>query len=277
MKKVLSIQDISCVGKCSLTVALPIISSMGIECAILPTSLLSNHTAFKSFTFLDLTNEMKKILNEFKNQGFEFDSIYSGYLGSKEQIDILIDVAKDFKNESNYVICDPAMADYGKLYPGFDMDFANHMFKLCLKADVILPNITEACLMLGLEYKEKMSKDDIELIMSEFAKTGVKNVVLTGVSFDDSKLGFAFLDEKRNIKYHFNDVINARYHGSGDIFASTFTGALMNGKDMFTSAVIASKFVCESLKLTLKDKNSNWYGLNFEQAIPYLLKDLQKY
>ena len=277
MKKVLSIQDISCVGKCSLTVALPIISSMGVECQILPTSLLSNHTAFSHFSFLDLTDEIKNILKEFKLHNFEFDGIYSGYLGSIEQIEILKEVVKDFKDERSYYVCDPAMADYGVLYSGFNMEFVKQMFTLCKVADVILPNITEACFMLGKEYKDKMNKEDVEDILYSFHKEGVKNVILTGVSFENSKLGFAYMNENGDILYHFNDFINAKYHGSGDIFASAFVGALMNGKDMYKSAIIASKYVCESLKLTLDDPNRNWYGLNFETAIPFLLEEVKKY
>lgn len=276
MKKVLSVQDISCVGKCSLTVALPILSSVGIECQILPTSLLSNHTAFESFTFLDLTDECQKIVNKFVENKFEFDCIYSGYLGSVKQIELMFDIIEKFSKNSKYIVIDPAMADYGVLYPGFDQAFAKKMFELCLKADVILPNITEACIMLDYPYKEKMNKEDVELLLNRFHELNCKNVIITGVSFEDNKLGFAYKNEIGEISYYFNDFINAKYHGSGDIFASTFVGALMNDKSMFESAKIASYYVCESLKATLSDPNCNWYGLNFEQTLPLLIEKIKQ-
>jgi len=276
MKKVLSIQDISCVGKCSLTVALPILSSVGIECQILPTSLLSNHTAFKSFTFLDLTDECQKIVNKFEENNFKFDCIYSGYLGSVKQIELMFNVLDKFKKDAQYVVVDPAMADYGKLYPGFAKDFPKHMLELCLKADVIIPNTTEACLMLDFPYKEKLNKEEIEELLNKFHSLNCENVIITGVSFEDNKLGFAYKDETGNISYYFNDFINAKYHGSGDIFASAFVGSLMNNKNMFDSAKIASYYVCESLKDTLSDENCNWYGLNFEKTLPLLIKKIKE-
>ena len=176
MKKVLSIQDISCVGKCSLTVALPIISCMGVECQILPTSLLSTHTAFSSFSFLDLTDEMDVILKQFELNGFAFDSLYSGYLGSIRQIDILIGIIEKYKTADNYVVIDPVMGDYGKLYKGFDINFAKKMFSLCKKADIIIPNLTEACYMLDVPYKDEMNQEEIEYILKRFKEEGIKNV-----------------------------------------------------------------------------------------------------
>ena len=274
MKKLLTVQDISCVGKCSLTVALPIISSMGVECQILPTSLLSTHTAFKSYSFLDLTDEMNVILNEFEKNGFSFDLIYSGYLGSIRQIDILKGIVNKYRSDKCLYICDPAMGDYGKLYKGFDVLFAKHMLELCKCSDVIVPNITEACYMLDIEYKEKMSEEDIVNILYKFKECGIKNVLLTGVSFEEDKLGIALFDGKE-IHYHFNPKINANFHGSGDTFASVFSGALLNNKTMLESAILASKFVCKAIECTLNEKDHNEYGLNFEQAIGYLLDNLK--
>ena len=165
------------------------------------------------------------------------------------------------------------MGDYGKLYKGFDINFAKKMFSLCKKADIIIPNLTEACYMLDVPYKEEMNQEEIEYILKRFKEEGIKNVLLTGVSFDSTKLGIA-LSTGEGIQYHFNDKIDAKFHGSGDIFASTFVGALMNGKSMFDAAVLASKYVCESIICTLKEENHNKYGLNFEQAIPYLVKNI---
>ena len=151
MKRIVTIQDISCFGKCSITVALPLISSMGVECAIIPTSILSTHTGgFEGFTFRDLSDDISKIAEHWKKYNIEFDAIYTGYLGSVEQINSVIDFIGDFKKENTIVFVDPAMADKGKLYTGFDSDFPSHMARLCAKADIIVPNITEASFMLGV-------------------------------------------------------------------------------------------------------------------------------
>ena len=144
MKRIVTIQDISCVGKCSLTVALPIISAMGVEAAILPTAVLSTHTMFSRFTCKDLTDQIKPIAEHWAEEKMDFDAVYTGYLGSFEQIDLMKKFFEDFKNESNILFVDPAMADNGKLYPAFDEAFAKYMGTLCGKADIIVPNITEA-------------------------------------------------------------------------------------------------------------------------------------
>ena len=270
MRKVLSIQDISCVGKCSLTVSLPLISCMGVECQILPTSLLSTHTMFKSYSFLDLTEEMLTILNHFELNEFKFDALCSGYLGSIKQIEILKAIASKYRNDKCFYVCDPVMADAGKLYKGFDMSFVKEMFELCKCADIIVPNITEACFMLGIEYKERMSQEEIEHILRSFEKNGIKNVLLTGVAFKEDELGIALLHDGE-IEYHFNQKISRNFHGSGDIFASVFVGALLREKTMFEASALAADFVCEAIKMTLKEKDHNEYGLNFEQVIPYLV------
>ena len=144
MKRIVTIQDISCVGKCSLTVALPIISAMGIETAVIPTAVLSTHTAFKNFTYRDLTGDLPKIAKHWKQEKFNFDGIYTGYLGSIEQIDILKEFFKQFKTPNNFIFIDPVMADNGKLYAGFDEKFVREMKELCKMADIIVPNLTEA-------------------------------------------------------------------------------------------------------------------------------------
>lgn len=152
MKRIMTIQDISCVGKCSLTVALPIISAMGVEAGILPTAVLSTHTAFSNFTFCDLTSEIAPIAQHWKNEKIGFDAIYTGYLGSFEQLKLVSDFFDAFKTDENMIVIDPVMGDYGKLYPGFTEEFAAEMAKLCGKADLILPNMTEVSYMLGIDY-----------------------------------------------------------------------------------------------------------------------------
>ena len=191
MKRVLSIQDISCIGKCSLTVALPIISAMGIETSILPTSILSTHTMFNDFTFRDLTDDMEPIKKHWQKEGFSFDAIYTGYLGSEKQITLVKDYFKTFGNTCKYIIVDPAMADNGKLYSGFDKDFPLKMAKLCKYADVILPNISEAAFMTGMPYPgENASNECIKDLLLSLAKLGSKIIVITGVESADQKFGF---------------------------------------------------------------------------------------
>ena len=189
MKRIVTIQDISCVGKCSLTVALPIISAMGIETVVIPTAVLSTHTAFKNFTYRDLTGDLPKIAKHWKQEKFDFDGIYTGYLGSTEQIDMLKEFFKQFKTSNNFVFIDPVMADNGKLYAGFDEKFVREMKELCKMADIIVPNLTEASYILEKEYKENYSEQEIKDMLIELSILGPKYVVLTGVSFNENKLG----------------------------------------------------------------------------------------
>ncbi|NLP22538.1 MAG: pyridoxamine kinase [Erysipelotrichaceae bacterium] len=277
MKRIVTIQDISCVGKCSLTVALPIISAMSVECAIIPTAVLSTHTAFKGFTFRDLTSDIKDIVNHWKKEDLKFDAMYTGYLGSFEQIEIMEWLFDELKTNSNHIIVDPAMADHGKFYVGFDTSFAKRMAKLCSKADIAVPNITEATFMLDMPYIESgYDRKYIEDILQGLHKLGVKYPVLTGVSFDESKLGvMAYLSDKDEYFEYYNDKLPVALHGTGDIFASTFTGAYVNGKGLEESLRIAADYVCESIKCNLEDENPIWYGANFEEAMPYLINRIK--
>lgn len=273
-KRLLTIQDISCVGQCSLTVALPVISACGIETAVLPSSVLSNHTAFKSWTFNDLTFDMENILNKWKNEGITFSAFYTGYV-SEAQIPVIKKIIKETSRKDALVVVDPVMADNGKMYPGFAQDFPKKMKELCSGADVVLPNITEASFLLGIEYRpENYSKDYIENICAGLLKLGAKNAVLTGVSFEKDKLGVAVCDGK-SVEYYFTEKLPVQMHGTGDVFASAFTGSVCRGKSLLESAKIAANYVVESIKATIDDKD-HWYGVKFEKAIPYLVKELEK-
>ena len=276
MKRVVTIQDVSCFGKCSLTVALPIISAMGVEAAILPTAVLSTHTGgFKNFTFRDLSEDITKIFDHWKSENIDFDAIYTGYLGSFEQIDIMKDFI-DKKSENTLVFVDPAMADNGKLYTGFTPEFAKHMLTLCQKADIIVPNITEASFMLGVPYREdNYGKDYVEGILKQFADMGIKTPALTGVSLEPDKLGVAMYDsEKDEFFYYFNDKIDAKFHGTGDIFSSVCIGGIMRGKSIEESLKLAADYTVECIRITMPDKEKHWYGVEFEKAIPYLIERL---
>ena len=268
MKRILTVQDISCVGKCSLTVALPIISSFGIEASILPTAVLSTHTAFNSFTFRDLTDDIAPICAVWKNEGIEFDGIYTGYLGSKQQIDLVLNIFRDFgKGKLKFV--DPAMGDNGVLYKGFDSDFAHEMAKLCAAADIIVPNLTEACFMLDKPYiASGYSEEYIKEILVELTDLGCKKAVLTGVGFAADKLGcYGYDSEKRIFFFDYNEKKPQSFHGTGDVFASVCFSALMNEKTLSESAEIAADFVCDAIDATLNDENPIWYGVNFEKIL----------
>lgn len=276
MKRVVTIQDISCVGKCSLTVALPIISAMGVETAILPTAVLSTHTMFSGFTCKDLTDQVEPIAKHWKDEQIGFDAIYTGYLASEEQITLLKNFIADFKTENNYVIVDPAMADNGKLYPAFDVKFASKMAELCGVADVILPNVTEASFMTGMEYKESYDEAYIEEMLRALVKLGAKTAVLTGVSFEEGMTGVMGYESETDSFYYYKHPRHAcSYHGTGDIFSSTFVGAMMNGYEWKDAMKIAADYTAESIYVTMKDKDGCWYGVNFESALPKLLKVLK--
>lgn len=277
MKRIVTIQDISCVGKCSLTVALPVISACGVETAVIPTAVLSNHTAFKSFTFFDLTDEIEPVAEQWKKDGIGFDAIYTGYLGSFRQLQLMDKFFDDFKTEDNIIFIDPVMGDHGKLYPGFTQEFADSMAKLCSKADVIVPNLTEACFMLREKYIESgYSKEYIKNILIKLASLGCKNAILTGVSFEEGKVGImAYNKEKDCFSSYYTEKINASFHGTGDVFSSACVGALMRGLSLDGAIKTAANFTVESIKASMRDKDRNWYGVNFEEAIPYLLDELK--
>ena len=274
-KRIAAIHDISGLGKCSLTVALPIVSAAGIETAVIPTAVLSTHTGgFEGYTFHDLTDEIAPITEHWKKNNFQFDAIYTGYLGSNRQVGIVIDTIKTLKNENTKVICDPAMADHGKLYAGFDKKFPREMFKLCHNADIIVPNITEAVLMLGQDYKAgPYTKEYIgSLVLSLYEKTGAM-VVLTGVYFDEKRLGAACFDGTK-ISYIMGEKIDAVFHGTGDVFASVLTAGVITGRSLVSATEIAVKFTYDCIKSTIDNTPERRYGVNFELCIPKLIKYL---
>ncbi len=272
MKRIVTVQDISCIGKCSLTVALPIISAMGVETAVVPTAVLSTHTAFKGFTFRDLTSDIKPIADHWKQEELGFDAIYTGYLGSFEQLELVSEFFDDFGTSDNMIIVDPVMGDYGKLYPGFTQEFADKMAELCGKADIIVPNMTEASFMLGIDYKETYDEAYAKDILKKLCSKGAKKAVLTGINYVDGKIGVMCYDSKtETYSTYFRDKINASYHGTGDVFASTLTGALVRGFSFEKALEIAVDYTVECIKATNEDSNSRWYGVNFEETIPYLV------
>lgn len=272
-KKVLTVQDISCVGQCSLTVALPILSAAGHETAILPSAVLSTHTAgFKNFTFCDLTDEIPKISAHWQSENIKFDAIYTGYLGSTEQIDYVKKMFKTLGNKTCVKIVDPAMADGGKLYPAFDDAFVKQMKSLVYSADIILPNITEACYLTDTEYLETYDKSYIDEIIRKLVSSGAKTIILTGVSYNDKTTGVVICENGKT-EYYEHIKISKSSHGTGDVYASAFVGAYMKGKSAYDSAAIAADYTVKCIENTIDDE-THWYGVKFEPVLPYYIDRL---
>lgn len=275
-KRVVAISDISCLGKCSLTVALPIISAAGIETAVIPTAVLSTHTGgFKNYTFKDMSPDMVAIARHWKEEGITADAVYTGYLCSKQQIYLALESARLISRPDTKLIADPVMADNGRLYRGFESDFPDYMLKLCAAADIITPNITEACLMLGCEYKEPPYDEDYikALLGGLYLKTHA-DIVLTGVSFDERKIGAAVFDGE-TAAYVFAERVPVAYHGTGDIFTSTLTAAYLRDRSLKSAAQIAANFTARCIKKALTDNREERFGVDFETQIPYLIKYLE--
>ena len=277
MKRIMTIQDISCVGKCSLTVALPIISAAGVEAGILPTAVLSTHTMFAKYTFCDLTSEITPIADTFKELGIDFDAIYTGYLGSFDQLALVSKFFDDFKKDGNLILIDPVMADNGVLYKGFTEEFAKAMAKLCGKADIIVPNLTEASFMLGIPYNPNYDEAYIKSVLKQLTGLGCKKAALTGVSFEEGKIGVYYYDSEKDSYFsYFGEKLPTSFHGTGDIYASAALGAMMRGISIEDSLSIAVDFTLECMKETMKDENHRFYGVNFEFALPYYIDRIKK-
>ncbi len=274
-KRILTVQDISCVGQCSLTVALPILSACGLETCIIPSAVLSTHTyGFKGYTFCDLTDEIEPIMNHWIGENIKFDAIYTGYLGSTRQIAL---VKKLFANVGAGGFCkivDPAMADNGKLYTGFDTEFVGEMKKLCGSADIILPNITEAALMCKIEYRENYDEAYVERLCGALTDAGAKTVVLTGVGYTPDTTGVVVFGGGK-LEYYCHKKISKGCHGTGDVFASAFTGAYMQGKSLYDSAKIAADYTVACIENTISD-SSHWYGVKFEPLLGELAKKVSE-
>lgn len=276
-KKILTIQDISCVGQCSLTVALPVLSAMGIETAILPSAILSTHTGgFKGYTFHDLTDDMPSIKNHWLQENIRFDAFYTGYVGSVKQLEYISDIMDELRKPESLIVVDPVMGDKGKLYPGFEPSFAKEMAKLCRKADIIVPNLTEAAFMLDEEYIEMGHTEAyIERILKKLLSLGCKNALLTGVSLEPGKLGVASINGKTGkVSYYFRHLYDGMFHGTGDVFASSFAGAYIRGKSIEEAGKIAVDFTVDAIEKTINDKN-HWYGVKFELALPGLINSIR--
>lgn len=272
MKRVLTIQDISCLGKCSLTIALPVISALGAETVILPTAVLSTHTMFRNFTCKDLSDQIEPIAAHWKSEGVAFDAIYTGYLGTAEQVDQIKELFRNFRGEDTVIIVDPVMADNGKLYPAFDMDYVKKNAELCAEADIIVPNITEASLMTGMEYREEYDESYVKELLARLNELGAGISVLTGISLEKGKTGVMGYERETGEYYIYqNRRIDAAYHGTGDLFSSTCVGQILRGLNWRDAMRIAADYTAHTIEVTLQNPDKPWYGVDFEATIPELL------
>ena len=270
MKRVVTLQDISCFGRCSITVALPILSAMGMECAILPTAVLSAHTMFPDYTCLDISGQMKPISRHWQALGLSFDAIYTGYLANEEQCAQAVDFIKDFRTGDNIVVVDPAMADQGQLYPGFGPDFPSAMAKVCACADLILPNLTEAALLTGTAWQEEWSREQVRAMLEKLLELGCKAAMITGFG-EGEDTGFLALDgEGRELSYS-HPLLPQSYPGTGDVFSSVLVGGLVRGLSLREAGVLASDFVAGCIAATAANPQGPDYGVEFEGQLGKLM------
>ncbi len=273
-RRILTVQDISCVGQCSMTVALPVLSACGHETCVLPTAILSTHTGgFSTPVKQDLTKLMPDVMEHWAKEGIDFDAIYTGYLGSSAQIDTVHKIFARLKAQSGVTIVDPVMGDHGKLYKGFDKSYVRGMKELCSVADIIIPNITEACMMAGHTYQENYDEAYITELMEKLSQLGSGSVVLTGVSFDPDKTGVMVWENGKTECYS-HGKIPKNYHGTGDLFAAALVGSYMRGKTLTEAAAIAADFVAGCIRKTY-EAPAHWYGVRFETVLPELIERLK--
>jgi pyridoxine kinase len=272
--RILTIQDISCVGQCSLTVALPILSACGVETCVLPSAVLSTHTGgFKGYTFRDLTDDMPSILAHWQKEGILFDGVYTGYLGSTRQIGYVRDILAAVRRPGAPAVIDPAMADNGKLYAGFDDVYVAGMRTLCADADYLLPNITEACLLTDTPWQETYDRAYVDSLLARLDGLGAKCTVLTGVSLRPGMTG-VMVHSAVGTEYYEHVLLPNSCHGTGDVYASAFAGAILRGVTPFEAAVIAADYTVACIRATAEEPG-HWYGAKFEPVLPVLIRKLE--
>ncbi len=270
-KRIAVIQDLSCIGRCSLGVAMSVLPVMGVETAVLPTAILSSHTAFEEFTFMDFTSEAKKIVAHWKKMNLHFDAIYIGYLGSLQLIQLATDFIRHFHTPQTQLIVDPAFGDHGKLYTGFDDAYVQGMRDLCTHAQIILPNVTEACFLTGMPYGE--SPEHSSLLarrVEEMLGDSLKNVVLTSCCFPDGKTGLICVGQNAFLYPH--EQLPLACHGTGDLFASVFCGLMLRCEDVEKSACVAADFTFDCIRHSMSCPDHRWYGVDYEAMLPELAR-----
>ncbi|MBP3273264.1 MAG: pyridoxamine kinase [Ruminococcus sp.] len=280
MKRLLTIQDISCFGKCSLTAALPVISAMGVETAVIPTAVLSTHTGsgFSGYTFRDLSDDIPQIAAHWEKLGLKFDTIYTGYIGSCEQVNMIKQFIKRFRTAETLVVVDPVMGDGGRMYAGFNNKFVESMKGLCAEADVILPNATEAALLLGENYKNDLDEYEIKQMLMKLTGLGCVTAVMTGASPDKVHNGaMAYNRVTGEFAQALGENIDGSFHSTGDIFSSVLSGGMTLGMDLDTALELAVHFTHDCIKATLPIREEQWYSVRFEPCLGSLADECHKY
>lgn len=278
VKKVAAIHDLSGMGRVSLTVVIPILSSMGFQVCPLPTAVLSNHTQYPHFTFLDLTDEMPKIIAEWKRLEVQFDAIYTGYLGSPKQIRIVSDFINDFRQKDSLVVIDPVLGDNGKLYTGFDEKMIVEMQHLITKADVITPNLTELFYLLGKPFKEENSDEELKSYLRELSDKGPEVVIITSVPVQkDSHKTSVYAYNRQGSRYWkvTCPYLPAHYPGTGDTFTSVITGSLMQGDSLPIALDRATQFILQGIRATFGYEYDNREGILLEKVLHNLDMPIQ--
>ena len=267
--RVLAVNDVSCVGKCSLCVTLPILSAAGLTCDVLPTALLSTHTGgFDGYTFLDLTDEMPAVLAHWKTLGLQFDCIYTGYLGNEKQMETVRVLKRDFLKDGGLFLVDPVMGDEGELYAGFNPSFVQKMRELCKDADYVLPNLTEACLLADLPYPQSG-----DTLLNALKQLNPRPVV-TGVS-ENGEMAVYYADGEGCARYA-TPTQAGFFCGAGDVFASAFLACLLSGKPQSDAVALAADFTTACIERSAKEVADKRYGLPFEQELFPFLEKLRK-
>lgn len=268
MKSVLSIQDLSCVGRCSLTVALPVISAMGIRCSVLPTAVLSTHTGFPNPEVLPLTDYLSNFDRHWESVGITFDAVTTGYMADAGQAEAVLPILKKYQSQGSTVIVDPAMGDHGRLYSRLGSDHVTAMGKLCAEADILLPNVTEAALLTDTPYRPDPDSGYLRTLTGKLLDSfGAKAVVITGVTGRDGTIGFCGCENRGGFFSHYTPVIPRQCHGTGDLYTAVFTGSMLRGSPVYESGILAADFVRRCIAAT---DTVSPHGVAFESQIPYL-------
>lgn len=277
-KRIVAIHDLSGFGRVSLSVVIPILNTMGFNVCPLPTAILSNHTQFPDFTFLDLTEEMKKIIREWKKLDLEFDTFYSGYLGSPEQVGIVKNFISDFRKENNCVVVDPVLGDNGTLYTNFDHSIVDEMRRLIEVADVITPNLTELFLLLDKQYQTQNTDEQLKEYLLELSEKGPAIVIITNVPVLDNPHQTSVYAYNRRGKRFWKvtcPYLPAHYPGVGDTFTSVITGALMQGDSLPMALDRATQFCYQGIRATFGYEYDPREGIMLEKVLHNLDMPIQ--
>lgn len=268
-KKIAVINDFSGFGRCSIAVALPIISTLKIQCCPLPTSIFSNHTGFDSFFFDDYTDKMPLYINEWKKLGLQFDGITSGFLGSKKQIEIVTQFFKDFKTKENIIIVDPVMGDYGKIYATYTKEMCEEMKKLVQYADIITPNITELCILTDTPYQEKWKISELEKMTEELSEKGPEKIVVTGIVQKEFIANFCY-EKGKSPKILRCHRVGTQRSGTGDVFSSIIAADAVNQVPFDKSVKKASNFIKKCILKSIEMDIPVTDGVCFEELLQTL-------